>query len=185
MPIAHGVFLIIEGLGVPISGDSGIGKSELALDLISRGHQLVADDAPEFAIGDDHQLMGHCPPLLQDFLEIRGLGVINIRKLFGSTAIGGRHRLDLIIELGTSARSDGSEEQRLFGQTGTVQICERAIPTIKLNIFPGRSLPVLVETSVRNHLLVRNGYNSAVDFQARLQRLLDTTTAESEHDDTK
>ena len=172
MPTVHGVFLIVDTTGVLITGPAGIGKSELALELIDRGHRLVADDAPHFETADDDRIIGHCPPLLQDFLEIRDLGVLNIRRLFGPRAVCDRHPLELVIELKPRDRHDSSDTKRLFGDSGTTEICGRAMPTLRLTPGPGRNLAILVETSIRNHLLRRKGYNSARDFQLRLQKKL-------------
>ncbi len=173
MPTVHGVFLLIDTTGTLITGPAGIGKSELALELIDRGHRLIADDAPDFETANDGQIIGRCPPLLQDFLEIRDLGVLNIRRLFGSRAICHRQPLELVIELKPRDRGDNSEATLLFGDCGVTEICDRPIPTVRLTPRPGRNLAILVETSIRNHLLRRKGYNSAEDFQCRLQKELD------------
>jgi len=171
----HGVFVVVESLGVLLRGAAGSGKSELALELIQRGHALVADDAPAFHLDQDGQVIGHCPALLRDFLEIRGLGVLNIRRLFGDAAIVDEHRLDFIITLvGDATTATDPEQRHLAGCMATERILGRTIPGLTLAIPPGRHPATLVETSIRNHLLQRNGYNSAQDFQARLRRQLVT-----------
>jgi HPr kinase/phosphorylase len=170
--VVHGVFLEVLGKGVLLTGDAGIGKSELALELISRGHRLIADDAVTFAKVSPRILSGSCPPLLQDFLEVRGLGILNLRALFGHNVMKPNKNLYLIIKLKTDHENESVEQQRLFGQHREVNLLGVKIPETTITIDPGRNLAVLVETAVRNQLLLASGYNSAHDFQQRLHQSL-------------
>ncbi len=169
----HGVFMEVVGSGVLISGRSAIGKSELALELISRGHRLIADDAPLFTRIAPNTLRGSCPPLLQDFLEVRGLGVLNIRAMFGDSAIKPVKNLRLIVHLVPAEEAGELEQHRLTGLHAPQTILGVEIPRILLPVAPGRNLAVLVEAAVRNHLLQANGYHAALDFQARLRQQLE------------
>jgi HPr kinase/phosphorylase len=159
----HGVMLDVLEIGVLITGDSSIGKSELALELISRGHGLVADDVVELQQIGPETIQGRCPPLLRDFLEVRGLGVLNIRSIFGETAVRPRKALRLIVHL------DIPEEpkDRLATRSGTQDILGVEIPTVTLAVAPGRNLAVLVEAAVRNHILLTRGVDSTREFIAR------------------
>lgn len=161
----HGVFLDVLEIGLMITGDSSIGKSELALELISRGHGLVADDVVELQqIGPD-TIQGRCPPMLRDFLEVRGLGVLNIRSIFGETAVRPRKILRLIVHLEMQAAR--IEKDRLATRSGTQSILGVEIPTVTLAVAPGRNLAVLVEAAVRNHILLTRGIDSTREFIAR------------------
>jgi HPr kinase/phosphorylase len=163
--ILHGVFLEVSGLGVLITGDPAVGKSELALELITRGHRLVADDALEvFAVSPD-TLEGRCPTLLQDFMEVRGLGVLNIRRLFGETAVKHKKNLKLIIHL-TPAESWQSLD-RLDMRASNRSILGIAVPEVRIPVAVGRNLAVLVEVAVRNHILKLRGFNSSEEFAER------------------
>jgi HPr kinase/phosphorylase len=168
--IRHGVLLDLYGLGVLLEGRSGIGKSECALDLIARGHRLVSDDVVEVRrIGLD-RLLGSAPPLLREHLEIRGLGILNIRDLFGVSAIGGPLDVGLSIKL---ARWDEAGEVDRLGLDGqTTEILGVAVPHVLLPVSPGRNLSTLVETAVRVHLLRLRGYDAARQFVARQGELL-------------
>jgi HPr kinase/phosphorylase len=163
--ILHGVFLEVSGLGVLITGDPAIGKSELALELISRGHRLVADDAVEvFAVAPD-TVEGRCPALLRDFMEVRGLGVINIRRLFGEIAVKAKKNLKLIIHL--TPADDWIEVDRLSMQAEERMILGVPVPEVNIPVAVGRNLAVLVEVATRNHILRLRGNNSAVEFVER------------------
>src|SRR5690349_11198379 len=162
----HGVFLDVLEIGVLITGDSSIGKSELALELISRGHGLVADDVVELQQIGPETIQGRCPPLLRDFLEVRGLGVLNIRSIFGETAVRPRKVLRLMVHL--EMPLGGMEPRdRLATRSGTQDILGVEIPTVTLAVAPGRNLAVLVEAAVRNHILLTRGIDSTRDFIAR------------------
>ncbi len=163
----HGVFLDVHGSGVLLTGDAAVGKSELALELISRGHSLVADDAPEFSRPAPDTIEGESTPVLQDFLEVRGLGVLNVRSMYGDAAIRHRKRLQLVIHL--ELLSSGLREQidRLNGNLGSRDVLGLAIPLMTLPVAPGRNLAVMVEAAVRNFLLLRRGYSAADDLMAR------------------
>jgi len=163
--ILHGVFLEVSGLGVLITGDASVGKSELALELITRGHRLVADDALEvFAVSPD-TLEGRCPTLLQDFMEVRGLGVLNIRRLFGETAVKSKKNLKLIIHL---TPADGWRSlDRLDMRASNRAILGIEVPEVRIPVAVGRNLAVLVEVAVRNHILKLRGFNSAEEFAER------------------
>ena len=162
----HGVMLDVLEIGVLITGDSAIGKSELALELISRGHGLVADDVVELQQIGPETIQGRCPPMLRDFLEVRGLGVLNIRSIFGETAVRPRKALRLIVQL--EAPQPGHDlRQRLETQSGTQDLLGVEIPTVTLQVAPGRNLAVLVEAAVRNHILITRGIDSTREFIAR------------------
>lgn len=163
----HGVFLEILSIGVLITGASGVGKSELALELISRGHRLVADDAPEFARLGPDDLNGGCPEALQDFLEVRGLGILNIRAMFGEAAIKQRKQLGLIIRLVEAPEGELADDERLTGSRSRREILEVEIPQITLPVAAGHNLAVLVETACRDHLLRQKGYASDEEFARR------------------
>lgn len=168
----HGVFLDVHAHGVLLTGRSGIGKSELALELITRGHQLVADDAPDFFRITPIRLLGRCPELLQDLLEVRGLGVLNIRRLFGINAVKPEKSLSLIIDLVPTEEFAFTPEQRLRGLHNQRNILGVDIAHITLPVAPGRNLAVLVETAVLNHNLRSGGHDAAEMFiQRQRQRI--------------
>ncbi len=170
--VRHGVLLDAYGLGVLIEGESGIGKSECALDLIGRGHRLVADDTVEVRRVGESQLTGCAPELLREHMEIRGLGIINIRDLFGVSAIwAGAKPISLSIRL---ERWGALKEavDRLGVEERTVEILGVRVPQVLLPVSPGRNLATLVETAMRVHLLRLRGYNAARDFVTRHAELL-------------
>lgn len=168
----HGVFMDVMGIGVLLTGDSAIGKSELALELITRGHRLIADDSPEFARPSPHTLRGYCPEMLRDFLEVRGLGVLNIRAMFGDSAIKESKKLRLIIHLAPFGENLHQDE-RLLGNRDSRKILDVEITQIHIPVAPGRDLAVLVEAAVRNFILYDSGYDSGQDFINRQRRFLD------------
>ncbi len=162
--VMHGVFMEVLGIGLLLTGPSGVGKSELALELVSRGHRLVADDAPLFVLSAPDVITGKCPPPLRDFIEVRGLGVLNIRAMFGDSAIKNTKQLRLVIHLEHFDDEQLRQIDRLRGSHQNVTILGTEISQIVLPVVAGRNLAVLVETAVRNHLLVYRGYNAADDF---------------------
>ena len=167
----HGVFLDVLGLGVLITGDSSIGKSELALELVSRGHGLVADDIVEMHQIAPDTLQGRCPPLLKDFLEVRGLGVLNIRSIFGETAVRPKMNLKLIVRLQEPTEADINLD-RLKPNAGTQTILGVPVPAVVLSVLAGRNLAVLVEAAVRNHILHLRGIDSTREFIARHEQYM-------------
>ncbi len=177
----HGVFLDVLEIGVLITGDSSIGKSELALELISRGHGLVADDAVELQQIGPETIQGRCPPMLRDFLEVRGLGVLNIRSIFGETAVRPRKALRLIVHLAPAGLD--SERDRLKAVAGTQNILGVEIPAVTLAVAPGRNLAVLVEAAVRNHILITRGIDSTREFIARQEAAMRTDGARRDEPD--
>ncbi len=169
----HGVFMEIMAIGVLITGPSGIGKSELAMELITRGHRLVADDAPLFSRIAPDIINGTCPEALQDFLEVRGLGVINVRELFGDSAIKNSKYLRLITRLEPMKSNQLLKLDRLEGSYRARSILELEVPEITMPVAPGRNLAVLMECAARNHILRSSGYNAAEDFTERQRRLIE------------
>ncbi|MGH8033299.1 MAG: HPr(Ser) kinase/phosphatase [Luteimonas sp.] len=176
----HGVFMEIYSIGVLITGESGSGKSELALELVTRGHRLVADDAPEFTQIAPDVLDGACPELLQDLLELRGLGVLNIRQMFGDTAVKRNKYLRLIVHLSRpntefSPQDDGM--RRLTGDLGIRHVLDLDVPLITLPVMPGRNLAVLTEAATRTHILRAKGVDPAAAFMARHSHFLERGTS--------
>ncbi len=163
----HGVFLDVLGMGVMITGDSGVGKSELALELISRGSGLIADDVIELYRIAPETLEGRCPELLCDFLEVRGLGVLNIRTIFGEAALRPRKNMKLIVHLEKPAGSDTHYVDRLPLKPGAHEILGVNISKVTIPVAAGRNLAVLVEAAVRNHVLQLRGIDSTREFIER------------------
>jgi HPr kinase/phosphorylase len=169
----HGVFMEVLGMGVLLTGDPAIGKSELALDLISRGQRLIADDAPEFAHVAPETLQGSCPPLLQDFLEVRGLGVLNIRAMFGESAVLQSKNLNLIVDLRSLDEKELAIIDRLSGTLSARSILGVAVPEVTMPVAPGRNLAILVEAAVRHQILRIRGYDAGVDLVERQARAVE------------
>jgi HPr kinase/phosphorylase len=163
----HGVFLDVLGMGVLITGDSGVGKSELALELVSRGSGLIADDVVElFRIGPE-TVEGRCPELLKDFLEVRGLGVLNIRTIFGEAALRPRKNLKLIVHLARHAATEGVPMERLPLNAGSERVMGVDIRRVTIPVAAGRNLAVLTEAAVRNYVLQLRGFDSTQEFIER------------------
>ena len=171
--IMHGVFMEVMGIGVLLTGPSGIGKSELALDLISRGHRLIADDAPEFRRSAPDTIHGRSPVLLKDFLEVRGLGILNVRAMFGDTAILESKRLRLIVRIDNISDDTLWQIDRIGGSFRKKNVLNVDIPEVQIPVAPGRNVAVIIEAAVRNHVLLLNGYNAADDFIQRQQNLIE------------
>jgi HPr kinase/phosphorylase len=169
----HGVFLEVLGMGVLLVGDPGVGKSELALEMITRGHRLIADDAPQFARITPESLEGSCPQVLRDFLEVRGLGVLNIRAMFGEGAVRQRETLNLIVSMRSFESNELAQIDRLHGSLSSRTILSVAVPEITLPVAPGRNLAVLLETAVRNQILRIRGYDAGVDMIDRQARAIE------------
>ncbi|MGB9129694.1 MAG: HPr(Ser) kinase/phosphatase [Thiobacillus sp.] len=169
----HGVFLEVLGTGVLLKGDAGVGKSELALELITRGHRLIADDVVDLKHVAPETLEGICPPLIRDFLEVRGLGILNIRFLFGEMAVKPQKNLKLIVELVQPHEIGEVGLNRLDMVASTETILGVAIPKVRIPVAAGRNLAVLVEVAVRNHLLKRRGINPLEQFIKRQQAAID------------
>lgn len=163
----HGVFMDIFGVGVLLTGASGVGKSEIALELIERGHRLISDDMVELIRQSSEVLVGRSPESLKYHMEIRGLGILNIRDLYGAAAITDTKRLRLVIEVIPWEKI--REEDRILGENNTITISGVPIPKIRLPIRPGRSLAVLVEVATRNQLLKQRGLDSNKAFTKALE----------------
>ncbi|MBK5962844.1 HPr(Ser) kinase/phosphatase [Thiocystis minor] len=168
----HGVFIEVLGMGVLLVGSPAVGKSELALELITRGHRIVADDAPRFARIAPEVLEGTCPETLRDFLEVRGLGILNIRAMFGEGAVLRNKTLNLVIDLQPLNQQQLECIDRLTGSLTAATILGVAIPKIVMPVAPGRNLAILVEAAVRHQILRIRGYDAGVDFIDRQARAI-------------
>jgi HPr kinase/phosphorylase len=166
----YGVFLEVNGFGVLLKGAPAIGKSELALELISRGHRLIADDVVDFFRISPDSLEGRCPALLQDFLEVRGLGVLNIHAMFGDSAVKPSKPLDLIIQLEMADSLVPNQLDRLKIESQREKILGVQVAKVVIPVAAGRNLAVLVEVAVRSHMLLLRGINSSKQFMQRQSR---------------
>jgi len=172
----HGVLMDVYGIGVLLLGESGTGKSECALDLVTRGHRLVADDVVEVSREKEHIVMGWGPARIRHHMEIRGLGIINIRDIFGVAAIRFRKRIELVIRLETWKPEE--EYDRLGLTELTHPILGVEIPILRIPVTAGRNIAILVEVAARNHLLKLMGVHAARAFTAQLT----ATGADETHD---
>jgi len=169
----HGVFMDVLGLGVLITGESGVGKSELGVELISRGHGLVADDVVEISRIAAHALEGRCPPLLKDFIEVRGLGLLNIRTIFGETAVRRKMKLRLVTHLQRPLPGGRDLAERLPLTELSEEILGVTVRKVIIPVAAGRNLAVLVEAAVRNEILKLRGIDSTAEFLARQKQQMD------------
>lgn len=173
MTAIHGVLIDINGVGVLIRGHSGIGKSETALELVKRGHRLVADDSVEIRQEDYDSLIGTSPPLIEHLLEIRGLGIIDVMSLFGAGAVINYKKISLVINLETWDQKTAYD--RIGTDMETMKIMDVEVPVATIPVRPGRNLAVIIEVAAMNYRLKRMGVNAAENFTDRLARAIDGT----------
>jgi HPr kinase/phosphorylase len=172
----HGVLVDVYGVGMLITGTSGIGKSETALELVKRGHRLVADDAVEISQTADNALYGTAPELIRHLLEIRGVGIINVMTLFGAGAIRNEKKITVVVRLETW--QEDKQYDRLGLDEETTRIIDTDLPLVTIPVRPGRNLAVIIEVAAMNYRLKRMGYNAALQFTNKL-----TESIAEEHDD--
>jgi HPr kinase/phosphorylase len=179
--MVHAVLMDILGLGVLIVGESGIGKSECALDLIVRSHRLVADDTVEIRRRSETILIGACPELTRHHMELRGLGVINVKDLFGIASTRSSKRVELVVQL--ERWESGREYERLGLDDEYYEILGLRVPLIRMPVAPGRSVAILVEVAARNQLLRARGQHAARELADRLEERLRQATLAASHED--
>jgi HPr kinase/phosphorylase len=177
--VRHGVLVDVLGLGVLVSGESGIGKSECALDLVVRGHRLVADDTVEIRCRAGAILVGRCPEFTRHHMEIRGLGIVNVTDLFGVSATRASKRVELVVRL--ERWDSGREYDRLGLESASIEILGVQVPLVTIPVATARNLAMLVEVAARNHLLRSRGRHAARLLASRLERRLEEL-ADRAHD---
>lgn len=162
----HGVLVDVYGIGMLISGSSGIGKSETALELVKRGHRLIADDAVEIRQTAENVLIGNAPELIKHLLEIRGVGIINVMTLFGAGAVRNNMKINVVVKLETWQQD--KQYDRLGLDEETTRIIETDIPLVTIPVRPGRNLAVIIEVAAMNYRLKGMGFNAALQFTNKL-----------------
>ncbi|MGG0719956.1 HPr(Ser) kinase/phosphatase [Robertmurraya massiliosenegalensis] len=167
----HGVLIDIYGVGVLITGKSGVGKSETALELVKRGHRLVADDCVEIRQEDDDTLVGNSPELIEHLLEIRGLGIINVMTLFGAGAVRSFKKISLVINL--ELWDQTKQYDRLGLDEETMRIIDTSVTKLTVPVRPGRNLAVIIEVAAMNFRLKKMGVNAAEQFASRLSDVIE------------
>jgi len=166
----HGVLVDVYGIGMLISGSSGIGKSETALELVKRGHRLIADDAVEIRQTAENVLIGNAPELIKHLLEIRGVGIINVMTLFGAGAVRNNTKINVVVKLETWQQD--KQYDRLGLDEETTRIIDTDVPLVTIPVRPGRNLAVIIEVAAMNYRLKRMGYNAALQFTNKLTETL-------------
>ena len=162
----HGVLVEVYGEGILLLGDSGVGKSETAIELLKRGHRLIADDAVEIKRVSATTLVGRAPEIIRHYVELRGIGIVDVRRLFGMGAVKETEKIDLVINL--EPWQDGKMYDRLGLDEETTDILGIKVPSIVLPVCPGRNLSVVIEVAAMNNRQKRMGYNTSVEFNKRL-----------------
>jgi len=168
----HGVLVEVYGEGILLYGDSGIGKSEAAIELVKRGHRLIADDAVEIRKVTNTRLNGSAPEMIRHYIELRGIGVINVAKLFGVGAV--RHDADIDLLIQIVPWQEGADYDRLGLESQYTDILGVKIPTITVPVTPGRNMAVIIEVAAMNNRQKKMGYNAAEEFAEQLNRYFDT-----------
>lgn len=166
----HGVLVSVDGLGVLLTGESGVGKSEAALELVRRGHQLVADDVVDICRVADNRLVGECPEMVRHFMEIRGIGIIDIRTMYGVSAVAQSRSIDLVMNMERWVQ--GKAYDRLGLHEEYVTILGVKVPSQTLPVRPGRNIAIIIEVAVRNLSLRRLGYSAAHELDKRMQDMI-------------
>ncbi|MBE6952359.1 MAG: HPr(Ser) kinase/phosphatase [Ruminococcaceae bacterium] len=166
----HGVLIEVYGEGILILGDSGVGKSETAIELVKRGHRLIADDAVEIKRASSKTLVGSAPDIIRHFIELRGIGIVDVRRLFGMAAVKMTERVDLIINL--ELWKEGKIYDRLGEDTEYTDILGLKIPSLTVPVKPGRNLAVIIEVAAMNDRNKRMGYNAAQELTERLNEAM-------------
>ncbi len=172
----HGVLVEIYGEGVFITGESGVGKSETAIELVKRGHRLIADDAVEIKRMGDGELMGSAPELIRHYMELRGIGVVDIQQLFGVSAVKDNAQIDLVINL--ELWKEGAVYDRLGLEEQTTEILDVEVPTITIPVKPGRNLAVILEVAAMNNRHKKMGFNAALAFTEKLNKHFEEAEAD-------
>lgn len=162
----HGVLVEVYGEGVLIVGDSGVGKSETAIELIKRGHRLIADDAVEIRRVSAKSLVGQAPSNIRHFIELRGIGIVDVRRIFGVGAIKMTEKVELVINL--EPWEDGKQYDRLGMDGQTTSILDIAVPSLTIPVKPGRNLAVIIEVAAMNDRQKKMGFNAAKELQERM-----------------
>jgi HPr kinase/phosphorylase len=162
----HGVLVEVYGEGLLLLGDSGVGKSETAIELVKRGHRLIADDAVEIKRVSSKTLVGTAPEIIRHYVELRGIGIVDVRRLFGMGAVKMTERIDLIINLETWVQ--GKMYDRLGLDEEKIEILGLELPVITIPVHPGRNLAIILEIAAMNNRQKRMGYNTAEEFNKRL-----------------
>ena len=162
----HGVLVEVYGEGILLLGDSGVGKSETAIELLKRGHRLIADDAVEIKRVSATTLVGMAPEIIRHYVELRGIGIVDVRRLFGMGAVKESEKIDLVITL--EPWENGKMYDRLGLDEKTTEILGISVPTIEIPVSPGRNLSVVIEVAAMNNRQKRMGYNTAKEFNKRL-----------------
>ena len=164
----HGVLVEVYGEGLLLLGDSGVGKSETAIELVKRGHRLIADDAVEIKRVSEKTLVGTAPEMIRHYVELRGIGIVDVRRLFGMGAVKLTERIDLVIQLENWV--EGKMYDRLGMEEETINILGLEIPTVVVPVRPGRNLAIILEIAAMNHRQKRMGYNTALEFNKKLMQ---------------
>ena len=164
----HGVLVEVYGEGLLLLGDSGVGKSETAIELVKRGHRLIADDAVEIKRVSEKTLVGSAPEMIRHYVELRGIGIVDVRRLFGMGAIKDTERIDLVIQLENWI--EGKMYDRLGMEEEHVNILGLEIPSVTVPVRPGRNLAIILEIAAMNNRQKRMGYNTAAEFNKRLMQ---------------
>ena len=167
----HGVLVEVYGEGILLLGDSGVGKSETAIELLKRGHRLIADDAVEIKRVSATSLVGKAPEIIRHYVELRGIGIVDVRRLFGMGAVKDSEKIDLIINL------EPWQEDKMYDRFGldnnTTEILGINVPSIVLPVSPGRNLSVVIEVAAMNNRQKKMGYNTAEEFNKRLMESME------------
>lgn len=172
----HGVLVEIYGEGVLLLGESGVGKSETAIELVKRGHRLIADDAVEIKRVASNRLEGSAPELIRHYIELRGIGVVDVRRLFGMSAVKKEATIDLIVNLETW--KDGAIYDRLGADNLYTSILEVDVPTLTIPVKPGRNLAIIIEVAAMNNRNKKLGYNAALEFTKQVNQHFDKAFSE-------